>query len=206
RSVRQAHSRDLGFATRGADPLHGEWRESPGERRILPTGDAEHEAARTRRTQVVDEEADTSCDLTGGVDLRLRTERLDDLPLQFPHGRILSSGEVPAYAADVTDGWRAQSVPRSNAAPSEATSIASSRASSAAVCSSTVPRICPATPDSSRPTRSPVGPPMSPCAAYCSRRERESAMSRLRIVSCPMRSSGPKAASPTRSIESFSAA
>src|SRR5690606_15909938 len=107
RSVRQAHSRDLGFATRGADPLHGEWRESPGERRILPTGDAEHEAARTRRTQVVDEEADTSCDLTGGVDLRLRTERLDDLPLQFPHGRILSSGEVPAYAADVTDGWRA---------------------------------------------------------------------------------------------------
>jgi hypothetical protein len=45
---------------------------------------------------------------------------------------------------------------------------------------------------------------MSPRPAYCSRRDRESAMSRLRIVSWPMRSVGPKAASPTRSIESFS--
>src|SRR5690606_8515981 len=105
--VRQAHSRELGLAALGADPLDGELRESPGERRILPAGDAEHEPTRARRAQVVDEEADTPRDLTGGVDLRLRTERLDDLALQFPHGRILSSGEVPAYAADVTDGWRA---------------------------------------------------------------------------------------------------
>jgi hypothetical protein len=42
--------------------------------------------------------------------------------------------------------------------------------------------------------------------AYCSRRARESAMSRLRIVSWPMRSVGPNAASPTRSIDSFSGA
>ena len=47
-------------------------------------------------------------------------------------------------------------------------------------------------------------PPTMPSAAYCSSLARESAMSRLRRVSWPIRSTGPKAESPVRSIDSLS--
>ena len=53
-------------------------------------------------------------------------------------------------------------------------------------------------------TRACRSSPSMPAAAYSSSFARESAMSRLRIVSWPMRSSGPKAASSTRSIDSRS--
>ena len=47
-------------------------------------------------------------------------------------------------------------------------------------------------------------PPNMPRPAYCSSLARESAMSRLRMVSWPIRSAGPNAASSTRSIDSLS--
>ena len=49
-----------------------------------------------------------------------------------------------------------------------------------------------------------VEPPTMPIRAYCSSLARESAMSRLRMVSWPIRSTGPKAESSVRSMDSLS--
>ncbi|MFD9613979.1 transketolase C-terminal domain-containing protein [Streptomyces sp. NPDC059083] len=46
--------------------------------------------------------------------------------------------------------------------------------------------------------------PIRPRPAYCSSLARESAMSRLRMVSWPIRSTGPKAESSVRSMDSLS--
>ncbi len=46
--------------------------------------------------------------------------------------------------------------------------------------------------------------PIRPIPAYCSSLARESAMSRLRMVSWPIRSTGPNAESSVRSIDSLS--
>src|ERR1700691_4086689 len=54
------------------------------------------------------------------------------------------------------------------------------------------------------PVSAGCGPPSMPSPAYCSSLERESAMSRLRMVSCPIRSAGPNAESAIRSIDSLS--
>ena len=65
------------------------------------------------------------------------------------------------------------------------------------------PAMAAAPPFSIRPMRSACPASRVPYAAYSSSFSRESAMSRLRMVSWPMRSVGPNAASSTRSIDSL---
>jgi tetratricopeptide (TPR) repeat protein len=98
-----------------------------------------------------------------------------------------------------------QSVPDSIAARSSSSSAATlPREAIASAPPSGIAPISAAGAACAVPASAGCGLPIRPSAAYCSSRARESAMSRLRMVSWPMRSAGPKAESAVRSMESLS--